>query len=207
MKRITLVAIAVAFTLCSRLAPAALLQYTFEGLVTGFQSYHQDYTLTDFDIVVGETPLTYVFVVDFAANQSSFSNGAGTWNYFYTDLVSGSIINGGLSIGNYSGFNWYSTTVPNIGEITSNITDVRILASAATSPDWRVQDWQVGQAFSSIDGACYPGGIGGCAVYAFGDVTLTSIVPVPVPGALVLLLSGITGLLLTARVQAPARRG
>jgi len=185
----------------SKFTLAAPVLYTFEGTVNGFQSYHQDYDISDFDITVGETSLRYVFEVDFDAEQSSFTNSAGTWNYFYSDILEGSVINYGTADGERQGFNWYSLTVPNMGQISGNLTggDVRISTSVSNTTNWHVQDWEVGQTFSSTDLACYSGGVNGCAVYAFGDVTLTSITTVPVPAAAWLFGSGLIGLVGFAR--------
>jgi len=173
---------------------AAPKLYTFEGFVSGFQSYHQNYDIDDFGIIIGGTTLRYVFEVDFNNGVSTYTNSAGTWNYFYSDLIEGSVINGGLLYGDYYGFNWYRLSGPNMGEITSNHANVRIDSYENDTQNWRVQDWQIGQAFSSTDLASYPGGINGSAVYAYGDVTLTSITAIPIPGAVWLLGSGLIGL-------------
>lgn len=200
MKKVIFILITALLLTAARATVAAPMRYTFTGLVTDFQSYHQDYDITDFDIVLGETTVNYVFVVDFDSAISSFTNSAGTWNYFYSDLIEGSIINGGNIYGDYYGYNWYQLAGPNMGQITSNLADVRINTSEAFTQNWRVEDWQIGQSFRSIDLACYPGGgTAGCAVYAYGNVTLTSITAVPLPGALILFLSGILGLKLANR--------
>ncbi len=196
MKKLSII-FAILLLAISKTSFAAPILYTFEGTVSGFQSYHQDYDISDFDIAIGDTNLRYIFEVDFDAGQSSFTNSAGTWNYFSSDILEGSIINNGISNGGGSGFNWYSLTVPNMGQISGNLTggDVRISASISNVANWRVQDWEVGQIFSSTDSACYSGGGSGCAVYAFGDVTLTSIstATVPTPSTLILFISSFYG--------------
>ncbi len=187
----------------SQLSHAVPMIYTFEGIVDGFQSYHSDYTISDFDINIGQTSLKYVFEVDFDADNSTYSNSAGTWNYFYTDLLDGSIVTGGNVYGDRHGFNWDTISGANIGQITSSFADVRITASENFTTDWLVQNWSVGQSFRSVDSACYSGGMGGCAVYAFGDVTLTSIVTAQVdePASLVLMALGLGFLLARKRAS------
>ena len=115
--------------------------------------------------------------------------------------MEGSIINGGNVYGDNHGFDWHSLTISNTGQISSNLSDVRIDTNASITSDWQVKDWSVGQSFRSTDLACYAGGVGGCAVYAFGDVTLTSISEVPIPGALVFFVSSVVGLGLTKQAR------
>ncbi|MDH5571398.1 MAG: hypothetical protein OEY89_06505, partial [Gammaproteobacteria bacterium] len=139
----------------------------------------------------------YVFEVDFDANNSTYTNSAGTWNYFYTEYVSGSIINGMNRDLGYTGFNFFNS-YGNIGEIVGSHYEAKIFASANFTTDWMVQDWAVGQQFKAIDGGCFAGGASGCAVYAYSDVTLTAITPVPIPASFVLFLSGLYGLRLVS---------
>jgi len=195
----TLALISMLLLSLARPASAIPLQYTFEGVVTGFESFHSGYSLSDFDIQIGRTPLRYIFVVDFDADQSTTTNTAGTWNRFYSDLLQGSIVNGGREYGDYHAYNWFRSGLPNRGQITSNLANVRVSTDASQTIDWRVQDWQVGQSFRSTDLACYPGGRGGCAVYAYGDVALTSIAQVPLPGTAVLVVLALVGLRLRRR--------
>lgn len=180
-------------TLVPLLSQSAIMQYTFEGVVTGFESYHSGLSINDFDVTVGETEVIYVFEVDFDANNSTSTNSAGTWSYFYTETISGSIINGMQSNANYQGFNWVRPS-DSMGQITGTQLDVRVQTSEFITDNWRVQDWEIGQSFRSIDSGCFAGGDSGCAVYAYGDVMLTSITAVPVPGAIILFISGICGL-------------
>jgi hypothetical protein len=200
MKKLHIIVVTI-LLVTSKLSFAASILYTFEGTVSRFQSYHQNYDIDDFDLTVGETSLKYIFEVDFDNGQLSSANGAGTWDYFNSDILEGSIINNGTSDGERKGFNWNRPTAPNVGQISGNLAggDVRITTSVRNTTDWRVQDWEIGQTFSSIDGACYSGGSSGCAVYAFGDVTLTSITAVPVPAAFILFVSGICGLRLISK--------
>lgn len=195
MKKIISIFMSIFLLSITNTSIASPILYTFEGVVTGFQSYHQDYDINNFDIIVGETTLRYVFEVDFSTDQSSFTNSTGTWDYFYSDLIEGSVINNGNISGESGGFNWYRLGDPNLGQVTgTNLGTVRITSSEMNTPNWQVQDWQIGQSFNSTDLACYAGGISGCAVYAFGDVTLTSITTVPLPSALILFVSGLFGL-------------
>lgn len=181
-------------TLIPLSSQAALMQYTFEGIITGFKSYHSGLSINDFDVVVGETEVTYVFELDFDANNRTSSNSAGTWSYFYTETISGSIINGMKSSNvNYQGFNWVRPS-NSMGQITGSQLDVRVQTSEFITDNWRVQDWEIGQSFRSIDSGCFSGGNSGCAVYAYGDVMLTSITTIPVPGAIIFFISGICGL-------------
>lgn len=194
MKQIVLALAALAMLAAAKGAAALPIKLTFEGVVTGFTSYHQDYDISDFGAVVGVTPLRYVFQVDFDAANTTTSNGAGTWNYFYSDLLSIPVVTGGQVTAGHYGFNWFRASGPNIGQITSFLDEVRISTTAAATPNWQVQDWQLGQHFTSLDAACYPGGISGCAVYLYGDVALTAIEPIPVPSSAVLMLVAVAGL-------------
>ncbi len=193
MKNIQCLFIAIGLMISSGVTFAAPMLYTFEGIVSGFRSYHQSIDIDDFDVAIDETELEYVFEIDFDADNSSYSNSAGTWNYFYSDLLEGSIINGGNIYGDNHGFNWDRLSGSNIGQISSNLTDVRITSSESDTENWRVQDWEVGQMFRSTDLACFPGGAGGCAVYAFGSVQLSNIETVSVdePNTIVLLALGL----------------
>lgn len=180
-------------TVLSNAAFATPMTYTFEGVVSGFRSYHSDYSIADFDVDVGSTKLRYVFVVDLDEGNSSHTNTAGTWNNFYSDLLEGSVIHGGRSYGDYGGFDWMRVSGPNIGQISSNLANVRVTASAADTANWRVSDWMLGQRFESTDLACYRGGLRGCAVYAYGDVELVNIASaaVPEPSSLSLMATGL----------------
>lgn len=192
--KISSIFIAATLMTISNSSIASPVLYTFEGTVSGFQSYHQDYDISDFDVVIGETNLKYVFEVDVEAGQSSYTNTAGTWSYFYSDLIEGSVINDGNIYGDYSGFNWYRLDGPNVGQVSSNLANVRITSFESDTQNWRVQDWKIGQSFSSTDLACYADGGGGCAVYAYGNVMLTSISTVPVPASAWLFSSGLLAL-------------
>lgn len=171
---------------------AELLNYTFEGTINGFHSYHSELDINDFDISVGETQVKYVFEVDFDSNQSTYSNAAGTWNYFYSELLSGSVIEGIVLNSSYEGFNWDRTEGANVGQVTGSQLDVRIKARSSDTDNWRVQDWVVGQRFESIDSGTFPGSSYGSAVYAYGDVTLTSISPIPEPMTAAFIFSALT---------------
>ncbi len=179
------------------------MYYTFEGTVTGFESFHNAYDIDDFDVVIGETKVAYLFEIDFDSNTSAHTNIYGaTWSYFYTELLSGSIINGVDRPSFYRGFN-IST---GLGQITGSKLEVRVQTDRIRTNDWRVQDWKVGQTFSSIDSGCFAGGVGGCAVYAFGKVELTKIsnsmsptLPVDEPSPLALLALGLWGLYFSSR--------
>jgi hypothetical protein len=133
--------------------------------------------------------LKYEFIVDLEAEQSTYTNAAGTWHYFYSDLLSGSVIDGGLVYGDYKGFDWYSLTTANTGQITSKLANVRINTNDELTPDWEVESWSIGQSFHSDDFAVF----NGTAVYAYGDVTLTGISSIPLPATIILFASGIVG--------------
>lgn len=174
-----------------------LMQYTFEGVATGFQSYHSGLGINDFDVTVGVTKLKYLFQIDFDSNKGTSSNSAGTWYYFHTETISGSIINGMDRPSSYRGFNWVRPA-DSMGQITGSKLDVRIQTSEFITPNWRVQDWEIGQEFDSIDSGTFSGGSNGSAVYAYGDVKLTAISPIPEPNSVALLFLG-TGILYLRR--------
>ncbi|MDH5573290.1 MAG: hypothetical protein OEY89_16125, partial [Gammaproteobacteria bacterium] len=44
---------AIALSITPTFSHAALMHYTFEGTVTGFDSYHSELDISDFDVVVG----------------------------------------------------------------------------------------------------------------------------------------------------------
>ncbi len=176
--------------LAPTLSHASLMYYTFEGIVTGFQSYHSGLGIDDFDVVVGETAVKYVFEVDFEANTEISGSSGGTYYYFHTETLSGSIINGMDREPFYRGFNLEKPS-NSMAQITGSRLDVRIQTNENITENWRVQDWVVGQNFSSIDLGCFAGGASGCAVYAFGDVTLTAINGIPEPSALMLFALGL----------------
>lgn len=168
-------------------ARAETLRYRFEGIITGFTSYHSELGIDDFSITLGETEVAYVFEVDFDRDTFTNSNTAGTWNYFYTELLSGSVINGDQPNSGYRGFNWYRTAGNNQGQTTGSALDVRITGYADTTTDWRVQDWQVGQQLRSTDSGSFSDSTGGTAVYAYGDVVLTSITAIPEPAGIAMM--------------------
>ncbi len=152
-------------------ANATPLVYTFEGTLTAFRSYNGNYDINDFGLVVGRSHLAYSFLIDFDVASSR----PGT---FYTELLSGSLINGDLDY-QYGDFYQYGSShlfngVGN-GVISNSPERVKISTTSNVTPDWRVEDWVVGQSFRSQDLGCFSGWVGGCAVYAFGDVTLTDI--------------------------------
>jgi len=200
MKKLGMITTSIFLLSISAIAQAVPMIYTFEGVATGFQSYHQDYNITDFDLTIGETPLEYVFEVDFDASNHSFTNSEGTWNYFYSDLINGSIINGGNVYGDYYGFNWDRQNGPNIGQISSNLANVRITAFENETLDWMVHDWAIGQAFTSTDLACYPSN-SACAVYAFGEVVLTKIESASIDEPKPLMIIGLGLLLLFSTLR------
>ena len=179
------------FLIITAVLNASPLYYTFEGVITNYRSYNDSVSFSDFDVVLGETEVTYVFEVDFDRDVHSYTNTAGTWHYCYSDLLEGGIVNGELPESNTS-FNWYGIK-RNMGEITGG-SRVDVLTTDTITPFWKVQDWYIGQEFSLNDGGYLSIG-GGGAVYFDGTVELTSIVPEPTT----LLLLSIGGLVLRKR--------
>ena len=172
---------------------ATPMYYTFEGLITGFQSYNSAVSLDDYDVLLGQTMVSYVFEVDFERNAHETSNSAGTWQRFYSDLLSDAIVDGLGSEINES-FDFYNNNHFNLGSLQGGST-VRIQASELFHDSWRVEDWFVGQQLKLIDGGLPTPAPGG-AVYFFGDVELTSIsstLTVPEPGTLALLVVALAG--------------
>lgn len=179
------------FAVTSKSVFAVPMYYSFEGTVNDFTSYSTSATVTeaDFGITLNQTTVSYLFEVDFDRNVSTSSNSAGTWDYFYTDLLFGELISGEGSEVN-TGFN-ASLNHADIGQISGG-SAVRITTTDYMSTNWAVQDWIVGQSFGSQDLGYFSEY--GAAVYAFGDVVLTSISsenPVGVPEPSTLLLMGL----------------
>ena len=170
-------------------ASAVPMIYTFEGIVNNHSRYSDEFTPEEFGVVLGETKVTYTFLVDFDESVRTHTTSTGTWEYFYNDLLSGQILNGEGSERN-RGYNITTTspTWPNSGSLSGG-NRVKVHTNKYDHPDnWRVQDWYVGQAFRFLDSGYFSGR---GAFYLFGNVELTSITPpaaVPEPSSALLFL-------------------
>ena len=165
--------------------------YTFDGTFTGFQSFNQYVTFQDVGVVLGETPVSYSFEVDFNRDTSTLSSSYGTWNYFYSDLLGQSVVAGklnGISPEENQSYDVIFPTQANLGELVGG-SFVRINARSSDTEQWKIENWAVGQEFAFSDGTVPS--IGGYAVYLYGNATLTSITVVPEPLPQVLLSLGL----------------
>ena len=172
MKRIHLLLIITLFSSIITKIDASPQYYLFEGIITDFDSRNDDVSLSDYDVVLGETEVSYVFEVYFDRNTGSYTNTAGTWYFFYSDLLEGGIINGVGPEDNES-YNVYFNTWINQGRLQGG-SRVSVWTSDADTSSWKVQDWSVGQELKLIDGGYIPTESGG-AVYFFGDLVLNAI--------------------------------
>jgi len=162
---------------------ASRYQYDFSGIISSFTSYNPNYSAEDLDVVLGVTPVSYVFDVDFSRNVYSFTNSAATWNYFFADLVGDGYAFsqlGGLPYEDQSGFNAEFVSWQNIGELDGG-SSVRVFTSSFNTSNWKVADWQINQSFQFSDGTTVLGESG--AIYVFGNVTLNSITVIPEPSS------------------------
>jgi|GEM_PF-3632087 len=147
--------------------------YTFKGEITHFKSYNPSVILSDFDVVLGETKVTYVFEVDFSRKQSTTSNSAGSWDYFYSDLITESIIKGHVYSEVHKSYNFINNSASNSGSLCGGAR-VSVSSSEKDELSWRVQDWYVGKRLKLIDGGRYKTG-NNKATYFYGDLELTAI--------------------------------
>ena len=175
-------------------ADAAPQYFEFRGTITNSASYNLNVPTSSLKAVLGSTPVTYWFVVDFAQSWIT-SNTAGTWTNFYTDLLGQGLMESEIGATGdevHSGFNWDANYIADVGQVTGG-RSVRITTRASSTLDWKVQDWAVGDRFELVDGALPPIDFGG--VYYYGQVTLVSISSVvPEPSALALFLTGVIAL-------------
>jgi len=191
---------------------ASQVYYTFDGTISYFSS--ENYAASDFGIIVGETPVRYIFEIDF--NREGFiSEGGFTNNYpdtddrvyskidnFYVNLLSGSILNltyhgvtfnHGMNQDYY--FNQESQGALDTGMISGGSG---VMIYRLGDPNWKVDEWInqpndilfIEQAKDSWDSAPDP--------YLKGTVSLTSISnvnPVPLPPAMLLFVFGLTSII------------
>jgi len=185
-------------------ANATPLHYSFSGIITGFDSYNPNYTIEDLNVVLGVTPVSYLFEVDFDRSVSTFTNSAATWNFFFADLIGDSYAVSQLGWGGYPpenliGFDAEFSSGNNIGEL-EGASSMRLFTSSIFTSDWKVGDWQIGQEFRFTDGTVVAGEPG--AIYVLGSVTLDSIIVIPEPStssALVALIA--LGIALGSRIR------
>ncbi len=166
-------------------ASAIPMLYTFEGTVNN-NSYSNEFTPEEFGVVLGETKVTYTFLVDFDRAVRTYTNRAGTWEYFYSDLLSGGIVNGERTESNIA-FNVERPSWYDVSTISGGST-VNIHTSTFYSDIWRVQDWYVGQTLQFTDSGYFSGR---GAFFLNGTVELTSIsntTSVPEPSSALLFL-------------------
>lgn len=170
---------------------AVLMEYTFEGIITDFRSFNEDYSIDDFAVELGKTEVQYVFHADLDKVTRTHTNPGGTWQYFDAELISGSGIHDEHYQPTANTFNWIDSRVER-GVMAD--TGVSISTTEFITDSWNLQDWSIGQAFTLQDMACYPRSGSGCAVLFYGDVNLTSVTPVPLPASLLFFLSGLAGI-------------
>lgn len=173
---------------------AASSVYEFRGTILSSSSNNPIYPVGSLDATLGSTPVTYLFEVDFNRNVSTFQNSAGTWNYFYADFFGRGVMAtemGTIPAENDIGFDVNYVSSSDTGQLGGG--GVRVFYSSLMAQAWRVEGWKVGDRFRFTDGTIPPGG--GVAVYYLGEVTLTSITPIPEPSGSVLATVGITALL------------
>ncbi len=161
--------------------------YTFQGVIQSSASYNNLYPVSSLHAILGSTNVLYAFEIDFGREVSSFSNSAGTWNYFYVRLLGDGYMQqeiGSRSPEEFRGFNVFYNSGNDLGQISGGNT-VRI---SKNGTDWMVQDWAIGQSFRFQDGVAAPRtGSPGSAVYYYGTVELVSIVAVPEASSTMLL--------------------
>lgn len=170
---------------------ASPLYYTFEGTITGFSSYNNSISLTDYDVTLGQTTVSYIYEVDFNLNTSSYTNSAATWDYFYSDLLYGGIVNGENSESNKS-FNAYFNSMSNQGRLVGG-SRVEIFTTESLTSLWKIEDWFVGQQLRLLDSGFISAGTGG-AIYFSGNVELIAISttnPIPEPSTLLLFIAAL----------------
>lgn len=192
------IAIAVLFLgqVCS--LNAAPMYYTFNGIIEGFSSATGLVSPEDFGVVLNKK-VSYTFEVDFERDVSTNTNSAGTWEYFYTELVLGDVLIQGERPHKNYGYNAFLNSGPRRPSAINGSGGVRI---KTLNP--HVQNWSIGMQLSLQDsGYFFTDDIG--AVYVFGSVELTSISStfshgVPEPSIL-LLFSSTLGLLGLARFR------
>ena len=179
----------------SPLSLATPLYYTFEGTINSVSSYNDSVSLSTFGTQLGDTT-SYTFEVDFDRDTSSYTNSAGTWDYFYSDLLSGGIVNGEAAETNRS-YNVVFNNYNSQGSLHGG-SRVDIYTTDNQTSSWKVQDWYEGQTFNLLDGGYFSSGTGG-AFYLLGQaklVNISSTYSVPEPGTLVLLATALFGVFL-----------
>ena len=190
MKSKLLSFIFVFLTCGSTLVSASPLYYTFEGIVNDSMSFNDSVTIGDFGVVPGKTSVKYVFEIDFNRSTSQYSNTAGTWDYFYTDLISGALVNGEHAETN-RGFDVVFDSFNSQGHVSGG-SRLDIITTSDITDNWRVEDWHEGQIFNFLDGGYFSEGQG--AFYLIGNVQLVSIadsIAVPEPSVLFLFAFGL----------------
>lgn len=155
---------------------ASPLYYSFEGTLTGFQSYNDQLSLDDFSIQLGQTQVSYRFMVDFQRDTNTVITFSWYRDYFYAELLEGGIVNGELPPTN-QGYNETYLQIEMKQGCLAGGSNVYVSTSDQATSAWKVQDWVIGQHFNLIDGGYFADGDG--SVMFEGDVVLTAITPEP----------------------------
>jgi hypothetical protein len=186
---------------------ASLSRYTFTGTVTGFSDGAGLAAANN--IVVG-TAVTYVFDVDTSAagtisrygeaDQTLVNNS--TESYFYTDFISGGLLENGdnpdkSSTGNVSEHNYGLSAGPGFlllfGESQSEVTSIQASTSDLTS-------WALASAAApTLFGGSETAFVGTLSTTIRSTLTLSSVSPVPIPAAAWLFGSALLGFFGLAR--------
>ncbi|MCW1884713.1 hypothetical protein OKA04_08235 [Luteolibacter flavescens] len=177
---------------------AASVIYRFDGVVSGslfddsriFESQH--------GVIMGVTTVTYFFEVDFDRDAGQFTTPVQTVEYFYSELkgdgLAESFMGSTYDQDAVQGANIDFSDFHDTGKLTGGKV-VTIHTNDTRTSLWRVEDWQVGQSFLFTDVTRPVGSVTSIGLH--GNVTLTSIEPVPEPACAT--LAGLAGLLALRR--------